>query len=114
MHSATWPEFVVVIEDRVIEVLLGGEVAEDDGFGDAGGGGDFLGGGAAEALPREEIERGFEELAAAVAGGKAESGGTGVGHSKHCKSVLTYSQAQGRFSWVPLGSLGSCEDRILL
>ena len=68
---------VVVIEHRVVQVLLGGEVAEDDGFGDAGGGGDFLGGGAGESFAGEEVERRFDELKAAVAGGEAEGWGTG-------------------------------------
>ena len=66
---------VMMIEDRVVEVLFGGEVAEDDGFGDAGGGGDFLGGGAGESLAGEDIEGGLDELKAAVAGG--EAGGVG-------------------------------------
>ena len=63
---------VVVIEDGIIQVALGGKVAEDDGFGDAGRGGDFLGGGAAEALAGEEIERGFDE---ADGGGRWREGG---------------------------------------
>ena len=66
--------FVVKIEDGGVEGLFAGEVAEDDGLGDSGGGGDFLGGGAFKALAGEEIERGFEELAAAVGGGKTGGG----------------------------------------
>ena len=77
MHSAISAGIVVVIEHGVVEVLLGGEVAEDDGFGDAGGGGDFLGGGAAESFAGEEIERRFDELPAAVAGGEAVGCGAG-------------------------------------
>ena len=72
MHSVDLAGVVVVIEHRLVEVALGGEVAEDDGFGDAGGGGDFLGGGAPVPFAGEEIEGGFEELPAAVAGGKPE------------------------------------------
>src|ERR1035441_9643346 len=75
----------VVIEHRVVEVLLGGKVAEDDGFGDAGGGGDFLGGGAGESFAGEEIEGGFDEVKAAVAGVEAWGGGAWIGHSFHCK-----------------------------
>ena len=53
---------VVVIDDGVVQVVLGGEVAENNGFGDAGRGGDFLGGGASESFAGEEVQRGFDEL----------------------------------------------------
>ncbi len=61
----------MIAEDRGVEGLFGGEVAEDDGLGDPGGGGDFAGGGAFEAFAGEEVEGGIEELAAAVFGGEA-------------------------------------------
>ena len=49
-------------------------MAEDDGFGDAGGSGNFLGG-SGETFAGEEVEGGFDELKAAVAGAKAWGGG---------------------------------------
>ncbi len=82
------------IENGLVEILFGGEVAEDDGFGDAGGGGDFLGGGAAEAFAGEKIDGDVDELAAAVVGGHAglvRFGGTGMIVSKYlliCKSEV--------------------------
>jgi len=62
---------VMVVENGVVEVLFGGEMAEDNRLVDAGRGGNFLGGGSTEALAREDIEGGFDELAAAIAGRKA-------------------------------------------
>src|ERR1022692_3272250 len=88
---------VVVVEHCIVQVLLGGKVAEDYGLGDAGGGGDFLGGGASESLAGEYVEGRFEELQAAVAGREAEGWGTKFAHRFHCKSVLTYSQAPKPF-----------------
>src|SRR5450432_1361730 len=85
---------MVMIEHRVVQVLLGREVAENDGFRDAGRGGDFLGGGASVSFAGEEVERRLHELAAAVAGGEAEGLGTEIVHRLHCKSVLTYSQVR--------------------
>ena len=70
--------FMVEIENSGIQGLLTGEMAKDDGFGDSGGGGDFLGGGAFEALAGEEIQRSFEQLAAAVGGRKPGSSRTHV------------------------------------
>ena len=83
---------VVVIEDGVVEVVFGGEMAEYDGLGDAGRGGDFLGGGASVAFAREDIERSFDQLTAAVAGGESLGSGAGIDHLLHCKLVLTYGQ----------------------
>src|ERR1700687_839213 len=83
-------------------------MAEDDGFGDAGGGGYFLGGSASESLAGEGVQGRFEELQAAVAGREAEGWGTKVAHRPHCKSVLTYSQEGGnsRLRVSPLSGTG--------
>ena len=55
-----WIDFE--IENRSIQLLLGGEVAEDDGFVDARGGGNFLGRSSAEPFPGEQVDRNFYEL----------------------------------------------------
>jgi hypothetical protein len=49
-------------------------VAEDDGLGDAGGRGDLLRGGAAEAALREQTHRHVNDLPAAVFAGHAPGG----------------------------------------
>ena len=73
----------VDIEDGLVEILFGGEVAEDDGFGDAGRGGDFLRSGAAEAFFGKEIYGYGDELVAALVGGEA---GWMIGrHCDDCK-----------------------------
>ena len=62
----------------MIQILFGGEVAEQDGFADTGGGGDVLGLGAAEAVAREAIDGAAQQLAVAVVGrhpALAEGGG---------------------------------------
>ncbi len=44
------------IDDGGVKLLFGGEVAKDDGFGYAGGSGDFAGGGAFETFAGEKID----------------------------------------------------------
>jgi hypothetical protein len=91
----------VGVEDGGVEVLLGGEVAEDNGFGDAGGEGDFARSGAAEAAFGEEVDRDFEELAAAVFAGHAGvgwlcRGGNSVGHASIVSKYLLTAQVADR------------------
>jgi len=72
--------FAFDIEDGLVEVLFGGEMTEDDGFGDAGGGCDFFGGGAAEAFLGEQFDGDVEELAPAVVAGHSLVEGGIQGH----------------------------------
>jgi len=62
---------IAVFEDGAVQILFGGEVAEDDGFGHAGGQGNLAGSGTAEAVLGEEVDGDFEQLPAAFFGGHA-------------------------------------------
>src|SRR5882724_5157577 len=50
-----------VFDDGGVEILFGGEVLVDDGFGDADGGGEFAGGGAAESFVGEQPDGLFDD-----------------------------------------------------
>ncbi len=105
---------LVVIEHCVVEVLLGGEVAENDGFGDAGRGGDFLGGSAAEPFAGEKVERRFDKLAAAVACRESKGRGAGIVHALIVSQYLLTVKGEDGIVLGCWGSLGSEGDRILL
>jgi hypothetical protein len=85
-----FPRFVWIPEDSGVKCLFCWEMAEDDSFGDACGGGDFLGGGAFEALTGKEIEGSFEELLSAVFGWKSR--GLGMDHPSIVSQYLLTCQ----------------------
>src|ERR1043165_4501202 len=57
-----------VVDDGAVELFLGGEVAEDDCFGDAHGMRNLLGGRAAKAALRKELDGDAYYLAPALFG----------------------------------------------
>ena len=59
----------------MVKIFLAGEVAEKDGFAHAGGSGDVLGLGAAEAVPGKAFDRYPQQLPPAILTG--HSGGAG-------------------------------------
>jgi hypothetical protein len=69
------------VQNGGIERLFAGEMAENDGLGDARGGGDLLGGSAAEAFAGEQFQGCVQQLAPAVAGIHAGGGVSGFMHA---------------------------------
>ena len=67
------------VQNRVIKILLAGEVAEQDGLADARRGGDVLGLGAAEAVAGEAFDRYPQQLPAAVLAGHTGACRRGMG-----------------------------------
>src|SRR4051794_14560448 len=55
-----------VVYDGPVKLLLGSEMAEDDGLGDACGGSYLLGGRAAKAVLRKELDGDAHNLAASL------------------------------------------------
>src|SRR5262245_43939644 len=56
----------VQVEDRVVEILLGGEVAEQNRFAHPGGYGNILGLCAAETVTGKDVDRDLQQLAVTV------------------------------------------------
>ena len=95
----------LVIQDGGVEVFLRREVPEDDAFADTGRLGDRLGGRAAEAVGREQMERRLDQLlaplvAAHPAPGERPPGeaaparhghGHGIGHGEVSMKVSEHS-----------------------
>ena len=79
-----------VVENGCVEVLLGGEMTENDGFGDARGDCDFAGCGTAEPAFREQVDRDFEQLTTPISAGHTRVGGDSVPGRTACYSVISY------------------------
>src|SRR5713101_10208299 len=88
----------LAVQDGPIEVVLVREVAEHDGLVDAGPLGDLAGGGAAKALPGEQMSGHREDLPATIGCGEAIGLAWHVSMHLLCSAFFGACQPKGSFA----------------